>query len=101
MATAQQVVTIRQVVSAAGVSTTTLDNWRRGTPTKTALPTIKHGHFVYVPVAGLKAWAKAHSVKLDVKQLVPTKLPEAKPATTAAAKAPAKKSTTAGRKKAY
>lgn len=56
--------TLGQVLKATGVSTTTMDHWRRGTPTKSALPVIKQGHNVFVDRDVLTAWASEHGVKL-------------------------------------
>jgi len=94
----QQVHTLRQVMAAANVSSTTLDNWRSGTPTKKALPTVKVGHFVYIPAGELKEWAKTHGIKLDRTKLgksQPLPEPVAKPAKdTKPARKSAKKRTT-------
>lgn len=61
---AMKTMTIRQALAAFGVSAPCLHSWRKGTPTKEALPVlIEDGQRgVLISVTAAKAWAKKHNV---------------------------------------
>lgn len=56
------------------VSGMTIHTWRKGTPTRTPLPSLKEGNAVRFVVAEVKAWAKKHGIYMttDPRELLGT-----------------------------
>ena len=64
-----------QMMQAFSVSHVTLLNWRKGTPTKTKLPTLDGVKGVQFSPSAVKEWAKAHGLKMGSVPKSPTEAP--------------------------
>lgn len=64
------ILTTKDLVAAFGVTSMTISNWRKGSPTKTALPTKQRGRFVCFEPERVQRWANSNSVPI----LAPKKL---------------------------
>lgn len=68
--TAQVRLTTKDLTRAFGVTPMTITNWRKGTPTRTALPAIIKGRNVVYSAAQVEKWAQRNEVLL-VEPLTP------------------------------